>query len=135
MSMLSIYTINYLSLVPRPLPDFISQPYAEKNWVFLHGCEIKSGSRVAWGRGYNYLQLLTTMNYPARAHTINLGYTGDESLKIFWKPCTWTLLISSSLWKEEMSLGMRLLVAPVPASQIKGRYKWIRNKDEPQGKV
>ena len=26
------------SLVPRPLPDFISQP------IFLHGCEIKSGS-------------------------------------------------------------------------------------------
>ena len=27
------------SLVPRPLPDFISQP-----WIFLHGYEIKSGS-------------------------------------------------------------------------------------------
>ena len=26
------------SLVPRPLPDFISQP------IFLHGCDIKSGS-------------------------------------------------------------------------------------------
>ena len=27
------------SLVPRPLPDFISQPWT----IFLHGCEIKSG--------------------------------------------------------------------------------------------
>ena len=30
------------SLVPRPLPDFISQPW--RNPIFLHGCEIKSGS-------------------------------------------------------------------------------------------
>ena len=27
------------SLVPRPLQDFVSQL-----WIFLHGCEIKSGS-------------------------------------------------------------------------------------------
>ena len=28
-----------LSLIPRPLPDFILQP-----WIFLHSCNIKSGS-------------------------------------------------------------------------------------------
>ena len=27
------------SLIPRPLPDFVSQL-----WIFLHGCKIKSGS-------------------------------------------------------------------------------------------
>ena len=34
-------TIASVSLVPRPLPDFISQPWRK---IFLHGCEIKSGS-------------------------------------------------------------------------------------------
>ena len=37
-----VYTLRAKpSLVPRPLPDFISQPWRK---IFLHGCEIKSGS-------------------------------------------------------------------------------------------
>ena len=36
------------SLVPRPLPDFISQPWRKigifLHGIFLHGCKIKSGS-------------------------------------------------------------------------------------------
>ena len=35
------------SLVPRPLPDFISQP-----WRILHGCEIKSGSVLGMRLAY-----------------------------------------------------------------------------------
>ena len=32
------------SLVPRPLPDFISQLWRKNRKIFLHSCEIKSGS-------------------------------------------------------------------------------------------
>jgi len=35
------------SLVPRPLPDFILQPW--KKSIFLHGCEIKSGRGLGTG--------------------------------------------------------------------------------------
>ena len=36
---LRVATLHTVSLVPRPLPDFISQP-----WRKIHGCAIKSGS-------------------------------------------------------------------------------------------
>ena len=37
------------SLVPKPLPDFISLP------IFLHGCEIKSGSGLGTRLGGEWI--------------------------------------------------------------------------------
>ena len=46
-----IYLQELYSLVPRPLPDFISQS------IFLHGCKIKSGSDLGTRLGaiYSYV--------------------------------------------------------------------------------
>ena len=42
------HTVVLISLVPRPLPDFISQP-----WRKIHGCEIKSGSGLGTRLGFD----------------------------------------------------------------------------------
>ena len=44
---------HFLSLVPRPLPDFISQ-------IFLHSCEIKSGSGLGTRLPFPLLSVLSS---------------------------------------------------------------------------
>ena len=41
------------SLIPRPLPDFISQPWRKIN--FLHGCKIKSWSGLGTRLNSSYI--------------------------------------------------------------------------------
>ena len=56
------YLVPKHSLVPRPLPDFISQLWRKIDPIFLHSCEIKSGNGLGTRLPKTYNNYLYEVN-------------------------------------------------------------------------
>ena len=66
------FSLYFLSLVPRPLPDFISLP------IFLHGCEIKSGSGLGTRLLFSYCNVyMLCMHIPTINMQLSIAFDAD----------------------------------------------------------
>ena len=82
------------SLVPRPLPDFISQPWRK---IFLHSCEIKSGSGLGTRLGRQ-----SGVAGEGRVVGIPKFYS--------WSECTMPLMNINSDWMSNASSGLFIIL-------------------------